>query len=132
MTETCDLQDHILPYILGERHVEDTLFIVVEEDFRFFDEGQGEPIAPEPKLKASQAVLQSALEPAVAARLQVGVPGYHTKSAASSNSGPLDEAYPQHPQKQCHQRPPHGGPGLSNQEWPLWRHTTFRGSCGAG
>ena len=105
MTERCDLQDHIVPYMLDERHVEDTLFIVVEEDFRFFDEGQGEPIAPEPKLKASQAFLQSALEPAVAARLQVGVPGYHTKSAASSNSGPLDEAYQQHPQKQCHQRP---------------------------
>ena len=82
----------------------DTLFIVVEEDFRFFDEGQGEPIAPEPKLKASQAFLQSALEPAVAARFQsgqekaklttfqahwqtrMGVPGDHKKSAASSSS----------------------------------------------
>ena len=72
MKETFDLQDHILPYALDERHVEDTLFIVVEEDFRFFDEGQGEPIAPEPKLKASQAFLQSALEPTVAARFQSG------------------------------------------------------------
>ena len=49
MTERCDLQDHILPYILDERHVEDTLFIVVEEDFRFFEKEDGEPIAPRPE-----------------------------------------------------------------------------------
>ena len=47
VTERCDLQDHIVPYMLDERHVEDTLFIVVEEDFRFFNEEQGEPIAPQ-------------------------------------------------------------------------------------
>ena len=35
--------------MLDERHVEDTLFIVLEEDFRF--ERGGEPIAPDPKLK---------------------------------------------------------------------------------
>ena len=48
--DSCHLQDHILPYILDERHVEDTLFIVLEEDFRFCKEG-GEPIAPDPALK---------------------------------------------------------------------------------
>ena len=39
-----------MPYMLDERHVEDTLFIVLEEDFRFCKEG-GEPIAPDPELK---------------------------------------------------------------------------------
>ena len=61
----CHLQDHILPYILDERHVKDTFFIVVEEDFIFFDEGQGEPIAPKPTLTPSQAFLQSMVDPHV-------------------------------------------------------------------
>ena len=105
MTERCDLQDHIVPYMLDERHVEDTLFIVVEEDFRFFNEEQGEPIAPKLELKASQSFLQSALEPEMldsfpgeADKLltlqshwqtRVGVPGDHKKSTSSSSRDEL-------------------------------------------
>ena len=105
VTERCDLQDHIVPYMLDERHVEDTLFIVVEEDFRFFNEEQGEPIAPKLELKASQSFLQSALEPEMldsfpgeADKLltlqshwqtRVGVPGDHKKSTSSSSRDEL-------------------------------------------
>ena len=51
-----------MPYMLDERHPEDTLFLVVEEDFRFFDE-EGEPIAPEPQLGKSQQWMAKDIPP---------------------------------------------------------------------
>ena len=51
------MQDHILPYMLDDRHIDDTLFIVLEEDFSLF-EGKEEPIASMPKLTESQKYLQ--------------------------------------------------------------------------
>ena len=38
------LQDHIVPYMLDTRHIPDTLFIVLEEDFRLYPP-EGEPVA---------------------------------------------------------------------------------------
>ena len=38
-----------MPYMLDDRHVEDSLFIVLEEDLRLFANSV-EPIASEPKL----------------------------------------------------------------------------------
>ena len=106
MTTRCYLQDHILPYILDDRHVEDTLFIVCEEDFRFFEEKRpGEE--PRPKLQASQAFLQPASHPVLANKFRMeqekaklttlqahwqareGVPGDHNKSASSRRSEEL-------------------------------------------
>ena len=42
-----------MPYMLDDRHVEDSLFIVLEEDFKLFA-GSVEPIASEPKLTKGQ------------------------------------------------------------------------------
>ena len=88
-----------MPYILDERHVEDTLFLVVEEDFRFFDQ-EGEPIAPEPQLGKSQQWMAKDIPPDLretfvssqeTARLsslqahwqtRVGVPGDNQKSGS--------------------------------------------------
>ena len=86
--------------MLDERHVEDTLFIVCEDDFRFFEEKRlGEAV---PLLKPSQAFLQSPVEPAIAGKLRSaqekvkletlqahwqvrgGTPGDHKKSSGSS------------------------------------------------
>ena len=47
------MQDHILSYMLGDRHIDDTLFIFLEEDYTLF-EGKEEPIASMPKLTESQ------------------------------------------------------------------------------
>ena len=38
------LQDHLVPYMLDTRHIPDTLFIVLEEDFRLYPT-EGEPVA---------------------------------------------------------------------------------------
>ena len=50
-------QDHFLPYMLDDRHIDDSLFIVLEEDFKLWP-GKGEPIASQPKLTESQQFLQ--------------------------------------------------------------------------
>ena len=86
--------------MLDERHVEDTLFIVLEENFRFCEEG-GEPIAPDPAFKGSQDWLKQEIpaelgsgsdaQKAKLATLQahwqtrVGVPGDHRASDSKSS-----------------------------------------------
>ena len=50
------MQDHILPYILDDRHIDDTLFLVFEEDAQLF-RGKGEPIASKPRLTKSQKMV---------------------------------------------------------------------------
>ena len=49
-----------MPYMLDDWHVEDSLFIVLEEDFKLFA-GSVEPIASEPKLTKGQTFLQQDL-----------------------------------------------------------------------
>ena len=49
-----------MPYMLDDRHIEDSLFIVLEEDFRLFANSV-EPIASEPKLTKGQTFLQQDL-----------------------------------------------------------------------
>ena len=39
------MQDHIIPYMADDRHAQDTLFFVVEEDFRLFERhSQAQPV----------------------------------------------------------------------------------------
>ena len=132
MTETCALQDHILPYILGERHVEDTLFIVVEEEFRFFDDGARG--AHRPRAEAESIASLSAVSFGASSGSQI--PGGCTrrpqKVSSLKQQWATGRSMPAAASQAMPPEIPHGGLGLSNQEWPLWRHTTFRGSCGAG
>ena len=91
--------------MLDDRHIEDSLFIVLEEDFKLFAESV-EPIASEPQLAKSQTSLQQDLpfEPAprgtvaqemktLQAEWQVrqDVPGDH-KEVAMTTCKPSDES----------------------------------------
>ena len=49
-----------MPYILDDRHIDDTLFLVFEEDTQLF-RGKGEPIASKPRLTKSQEWFQEEL-----------------------------------------------------------------------
>ena len=59
------LQDHIIPYMADERHAPDTLFFVVEEDFRLFARHSG--VAPDTLGRLGEAAY-AASSTAVAAR----------------------------------------------------------------
>ena len=53
-----------MPYILDDRHIDDTLFLVFEEDAKLFS-GKGEPIASKPRLTKSQKYLVEELPGAI-------------------------------------------------------------------
>ena len=52
----CMLQDHIVPYMLDTRHIRDTLFIVLEEDFRLYPT-EGEHVASDVPISRGEEFL---------------------------------------------------------------------------